>query len=79
MKNLRAGARVINAANVPPYCYRAAGMSAEEGAVQAVKEMGVSTLVDALVLLWEMRRDAACVAPEAALCIGELNRTIEGN
>lgn len=73
MKNLRAGARVINAANVPPYCYRVPGMSAEEGAVQAVKEMGVSTLVDALVLLWEMRRDAAHVVSEAALRIDEFN------
>lgn len=73
MKKQSVGARAISAANVPPYCFRLPGMSAEEGAVNAVREMSISTPADALALLWVMRRDAATEEADEGLCIGELN------
>ncbi|UCV01741.1 hypothetical protein [Dechloromonas denitrificans] len=43
--------------DVPPYCYRLPGMSAEEGAVVAVKILRIAYACDALAILWELRRD----------------------
>lgn len=43
---------------VPPYCYRRPGMSAEEGAAAAIKELGITHLCDAIALLWALRRAA---------------------
>lgn len=44
---------------VPPYCYAAPGMSAEESALEAVKAMQIAHAADALGLLWRLRRVAA--------------------
>lgn len=41
---------------VPPYCYAAPGMSAEVGAVEAVKALQIAHAADALGLLWQLRR-----------------------
>ena len=43
--------------DVPPYCYRLPGMSAEEGAAAAVKHLHIAHACDALAILWEIRRD----------------------
>ncbi|UCV28116.1 hypothetical protein [Ferribacterium limneticum] len=52
---------------VPPYCYRRPGMSAEEGAGAAVKELGITHSCDALALLWELRRVAKGAPTDAGL------------
>lgn len=44
---------------VPPYCYAAPGMSAEESALEAVKALQIAHAADALGLLWQLRRVAA--------------------
>lgn len=48
----------VTADQIPPYCYRLPGMTAEEGAAVAVKTLQITHLCDALVLLWELRREA---------------------
>jgi len=45
--------------DVPPYCYRLPGMSAEEGAVAAVKALRLPLLIDALAVLWKLQREAS--------------------
>jgi len=44
--------------DVPPYCYRLPGMSAEEGATAAVKALHLPLLIDALAVLWKLQREA---------------------
>lgn len=44
--------------DVPPYCYRLPGMSAEEGATAAVKALRLPLLIDALAVLWKLQREA---------------------
>lgn len=53
--------------DIPPYCYRLPGMSAEEGAATAVKDLRIAHACDALSILWELRREAL----EAASVAGE--------
>lgn len=48
----------ITADQVPPYSYQLPGMSADEAAVVAVREMRISHPCDALAVLWELRREA---------------------
>lgn len=60
-----AAPQTITAGQVPPYCYRQTGMSADEAAVVAVREMRISHLCDALALLWELRRYAAKVQTDS--------------
>lgn len=48
----------ITASQVPPYCYRLPGMSAEAGAGAAIKALNISHPCDALALLWKLRRIA---------------------
>lgn len=55
----RRNPRAVSAAAVPPYCYQQQGMTAERGAVEAVKAMRIPSAADALGLLWQMRRVAA--------------------
>lgn len=55
---------------VPPYCYRRPGMSAEAGASTAVKELGITHPCDALALLWELRRAAKSAPTDAGLYVG---------
>lgn len=55
----RSNPRAVSAASVPPYCYQQQGMTAERGAIEAVKAMHISFAADALGLLWQMRRIAA--------------------
>jgi len=57
MKN-NAAPQTITAGQVPPYCYLLPGMSAEEGAVEAIKALNISHSCDALALLWKLRRVA---------------------
>lgn len=47
---------------VPPYCYRQPGMSAEAGSGAAVKALGITHPCDAVALLWALRQ-AAKAAP----------------
>lgn len=56
----------ITAGQVPPYCYRLPGMSAEAGAGAAIKALNISHPCDALALLWKLRRIAR--EDEAAGC-----------
>lgn len=49
----------VSAARIPPYCYHRQGMTAEQGAVEAVKALRITLAADALGLLWQMRRVAA--------------------
>lgn len=55
----RRNPRAVSAASVPPYCYQQQGMTAERGAVEAVKAMRIPSAADAIGLLWQMRRVAA--------------------
>lgn len=43
---------------IPPYCFRLPGMSAEAGALAAAKTLRMTIPCDALALLWELRRVA---------------------
>ncbi|MQY52113.1 hypothetical protein HCX48_09515 [Rhodocyclus tenuis] len=60
-KRVKAGKQVkaVRLDEVPPYCYAALGMSAEEGALEAVKALQITHAADALGLLWQLRRVAA--------------------
>lgn len=40
---------------IPPYCYRLPGISAEAGALAAAKALRITHPCDALALLWELR------------------------
>lgn len=62
--------RTVTVDQVPPYCYRRPGMSAEAGAVVAVKELGITHLCDALAFLWELRREAKGALTDAGLYAG---------
>lgn len=55
----RSNPRAVSAASVPPYCYQHQGMTAERGAIEAVKAMRIPSAAEALGLLWQMRRVAA--------------------
>lgn len=55
---------------VPPYSYRLPGMSADEAAVVAVREMRISHPCDALAVLWELRREAYSTKTTAHECQG---------
>lgn len=57
--------KTVHLGEVPPYCYAAPGMSAEEGAVEAVKALQIAHAADALGLLWQLRRVAAPSGREA--------------
>ena len=63
-KRARAGKppKTAHVEEVPPYCYAAVGMSAEEGAKEAVKALQIAHAADAIGLLWQLRR---VVAPDA--------------
>lgn len=50
--------------NPPPYCYLQPGTSPEAAALACVKALGTETPVDALAILWELRRIAAKEASE---------------
>lgn len=70
----------VTADQIPPYCYRLPGMTAEEGAAVAVKEMRVSTPCDVLAVLWELRRVTANEQTEvaAAACASSQAKTQTG-
>lgn len=40
----------------PPYCYLVPGVTPEAAAMEAVKALHIETPVDALAILWELRR-----------------------
>jgi hypothetical protein len=48
----------------PPYCYLQPGTSPEAAALACVKALHIETPVDALAILWELRRIAAKGASE---------------
>jgi hypothetical protein len=54
----RSNPRAMPAATVPPYCYHRPGMSAEEATVEAVKAHRITMAIEALGLLWQLRRVA---------------------
>lgn len=67
----------VTAAQIPPYCYRSPGMTAEEGAAAAVRELKINHLCDALALLWELRRAGTTseTSFEAMEGLGNPNKT----
>lgn len=70
MTRNKTSAKTATVDQIPPYCYRRPGMSAEAGAVVAVKELGITHLGDALAFLWELRREAKGALTDACLCAG---------
>ena len=40
----------------PPYCYLVPGVTPEAAALEAIKALHIETPVDALAILWELRR-----------------------
>lgn len=41
----------------PPFCYLRPGMTAEEGALSAIKALEITYPLDSLAILWILRRD----------------------
>lgn len=74
MTKNKMGQKTAAVGQVPPYCYRRPGMSAEAGAVAAVNGLGTIHSCDALALLWELRRGAKN-APEE---VGLYTNVVEG-
>jgi hypothetical protein len=61
----KAGARACSVTEVPPYCFLKPGMSPEEAACAAVRELGIVTEIDAIAILWELQRAAKAERPSA--------------
>jgi len=65
-KRRKLGAMTISGAEVPPYCFLKPGISPEEAAAAAVRELGSVVEIDPIAILWELRR-AAKVATGPAI------------
>jgi len=78
MTKNKTGAKTAAVDQVPPYSFYLPGMDAEEAAEAAVKALRTPHLIDALALLWQLRRVSKNEQAECSSAIKNATESVSG-